>query len=377
MGRAHSALSAPSPQPEFGCQTTSQLTLEGIITNTGKKAATVLLNTYKLVEEKRTTYGDRTPTEEKHRIERVELDELRKQQAKRPGQEWPKPPTEEDGMKLARGIEDGKVKAYNYEDAKLDAQGRVVPGTGFASLATAGLAPTDRADFAVVSAPGSDPNRFSEAVWLCARYGVGLAVVFEVDWGDVWFLLWKQNVARMVRAGKRLVVLTDQHGQVGFAQTMEIFHLRELGCSFKAMKIDTFLKQMNPLNYAAANGDDLAPLLLAPPTPGAPPLLEGRGTTGNTALHEAVLKQRPAAALRALRDAGLDVDAQTFAMGSTPLIVAAENGYCDHIRALLALRADPAIRMKGGFTALEVAEYWEKRGRACCGDAARVLRQGP
>jgi len=56
---------------------------------------------------------------------------------------------------------------------------------------------------------------------------------------------------------------------------------------------------------------------------------------------------------------------------------AAENGYCDHIRALLALRADPAIRMKGGFTALEVAEYWEKRGRACCGDAARVLRQGP
>ena len=54
---------------------------------------------------------------------------------------------------------------YDPAQRQFDAEGRPVPGSGATSAATGGLPSTDAADFAVASAPGVDPWRYSRVVY--------------------------------------------------------------------------------------------------------------------------------------------------------------------------------------------------------------------
>jgi len=256
----------------------------------------------------------------------------------------------------------GRVKAYNPAKAGGGIGKNVLP------LATAGLAPTDRADFALVCMPANTPQWTSHIIWLCARYGIGFAVVSHAHWGDAWFWLWKQNMQRIEEEGKRLLVLVGQDGSVGFTQAIQVEYLRERGLEFVSMKIRTFLEQMQPLRMAVVDDEDVEALIDKPRLEGAPPLTDTENSAGITALHTAALACRPVNTLFALRDLGLCVDAQEFVTKGTPLHGAAQDGNLDQIEALLAIRANLNIKNTFGDTPLKTAKYWKRK------KAVRVLK---
>jgi len=323
-------------------------------------------------------YHDRTPVEEKSRLD--------EHGGKQPA---PGMATEDDVRALLDNLAAGKTCTFSHpQKDDRDEHGRVIPGSGVSSIAVKGLPATRYADYCIASMPGSDKEKYSDVVYSCAAHGLGLAVVFEVDWGEDWFLVWKRNVEHMVEAGKALIVLTQAggSGQLGFAQTMEVMYLREKGYPFTVVDIAHFVRAMRPLSKVACMICDgvlqisaLEALLAAPPVPGAPALVGARSVDGSSAIHDAAFKGAPSDVLEILsQGAGQSyLNSRMFrGQGSdmmTPLMKAARQGWPDTVHALLRLRADAALQDEHGRTALDLALMEQTAG---CRDVVTVL-EGP
>merc|ERR1719210_2501442 len=107
-------------------------------------------------------------------------------------------------------------------------------------------------EITIVSMPGGDQAKYNDVAKICLEDTIGFAVVWESDWGDMWFYLWLRNVLEAHLAGHRLVVLTygkaAQRANVGRAQSTEVAAMQVLRIAYEWLHIDDFLEQRRPLH---------------------------------------------------------------------------------------------------------------------------------
>jgi len=321
--------------------------------------------------------GKRNPEEEKGRLESAEAEELAKWTAD--GRQAPRRPVEQDRHDMVHKLATGAVTAFDESKLERDSQGRVVPGTGYTSLATAGL-PGNGADFVVGSSPGANMDWFSSMAFYCALFGIGLAVVFEKHWGAIWFKVWKQNVDHFAAQGKTIIVLTLEGGKIGFAQTMEVLYLIERGYRFVVMPLKEFLVSMDPVGGCARSAyhpggvDRLAHVLAEVPKAGAPPRRGVVDQCGRSPFHGLAEQPNPRRAFELIHQTReYDIDSRDF-HADTPMMLAAQFGCAEQVEILLDLGADSTLKNARGYTSLALAEYFAGRGTPGCAEAAAILR---
>lgn len=294
-------------------------------------------------------YGNRTPAQQKLWIESHELHELEALRKER-GNGYPHLVGEEAAIELLRQLEAGTAKTWTNDEGSM-------------SLATGGLAPTQMADFGIVSGPGIDKRLYSRTLMACAQLGIGLAIVWEQHWGGIWFWVWKRNVDRMHEANKTLVVLTRRgmSPNIGFAQSIEVLYLKQRGYPFVVVDIEDFCHGMFMLRGLVDWEDwpSMEQLLRSPRKFGSPPLTGIRDENGHLALHRAAT-EAPAHIIELICKAGEDVNDKAWAcdeseVGWTPLHYAvafecqsSQPSHAGMVKRLLDLRADPHAQAGNG-----------------------------
>lgn len=255
------------------------------------------------------------------------------------------------------------------------------------SLYIGGMAPTNDADFAVVFVPGADFEAYNAVLWSCAYFGVGLAVVFQKDFeGLGWYTIWTKNVELMVKAGKKLIVLTkkeawhknqktglqeSERGRIGFAQTMEIMHLREKKYDFVVVDMGHYIENMLPLESTLLISLPGHPkeyeivkkcirdVLNRPREHGQVPILGVVNMWGQAPMHVAAHKGYPDI-IKTLHDKGEDVNHRSYkgrgVFHRTALFEAVGARKPSCVQQLIDLKADVNAKDQRGKTPLDYAK---------------------
>jgi len=293
-------------------------------------------------------------------LESIEKDILAKRRKMR-GAKYPVEPTLQDAGSLVDMLRDGLVTTYGEE------------GKEPAPLVTSGLRGTKGTDFAVVSVPDTQFEWHARVVIACALFRIGLAIVSEPHYGELWFWVWKRNVDRLAQEKKTLVVITRTerfggaqdrvgNGRVDYAQTLQVLYLQERGYTFVAVDAMHFCRDLSPAVTAAAANDfqTLEQTFMAKKALHVP-LRNVVDGTGRTALHYAAIQGPSERVMRLLGDIGEDVNARQWQCdahnpGWTPLHYAAAMGPPRMIRLLFEMKANPHIVNAANKTPIDLAK---------------------
>mmetsp|Transcript_6702 Transcript_6702/g.15950 ORF Transcript_6702/g.15950 Transcript_6702/m.15950 type:complete len:440 (-) Transcript_6702:191-1510(-) len=259
---------------------------------------------------------------------------------------------------------------------------RTAHGSAFDPRKTGGLPPVeDGADFAIVSAPVDDSDLYSEVVHQCLVSRIGLAVVFEAHWKELWFAVWKRNVEAMVVANKILLVLTKSDGRISFTQSMEVQHLEERGYKFTHLMTHAFLSTLFPWLYLpdkAKSGeqehDEYLRVQLASPRGAS--LVTATDKHGRTALHHCCT----AGGVKLLLEAAADINAKAWPCiyAMTPAMHHANLGNARVVQALLNQGADMSLKDGCGRTASKIAAQRHRREPTPgCEEIVQILQAVP
>eukprot|EP00662_Eupelagonemidae_sp_cell21_P051598 gene51598-30402_t len=169
--------------------------------------------------------------------------------------------------------------------------------------------------------PGNNQEQYNDVVRICIEDGMSFVIVWEADWGSAWFFIWMRNLLDAHKAGCTMVVLTQDRGNVGRAQSTEVLLMEVLQIPYVCIDIADFITQRRPFHALVADGKwDSVRQLLESGAGAFPALLKQTGRqTGHTPLIAAVnAKGAPHDVLRKMIERGADVN-QPDSKGNTAM----------------------------------------------------------
>lgn len=251
--------------------------------------------------------------------------------------EVPEPSTQEDVTQLLSSLRQDQVQLLEMRGGSLKACSTVEKGF------------KGRCKLHLASVPSTDSAVLGDALLFCLEDSVGFGTAAEPESSSRRFRAWTKGVEEAAQQRKDLLVLTEEDGSLGFAQSIEVFFLEASGMGFQSMRAKSFLRQARPLVQAAyyeeaARCEELLPL-------GQHGLLLQQRLGGATALHVFAERGQAKLVARALAHGKTALEQPDF-KGATPLHAASTTGQEEVVQVLLDKSASVEKVKSDGSTAL-------------------------